>query len=102
METKLWELDHALQDAHESLARAALLAAEISGARPGRAAEPEYGIPDEEGDEGWPLMNWLCDALVGLDVVFQSLRKEEQLVKAIADERAADDEYEARADAASY
>lgn len=102
MEPKLWELDFALRDVHEALERAAQLAAEISGARPSREADPEHGIPADEGDEGWPLMNWLCDALVGVDVMFQALRSEEQLVKAIADERAENDEWEARADAASY
>ena len=102
MDAKLWELDHALQDAHEALNHASDLAARISGSRPGRAADPEYGIPADEGDEGWPLMNWLCDALVGLDVGLQTLRANEQLAEAIKAERDADDEMSDRADAASY
>jgi hypothetical protein len=102
MDAKLWELDNALQDAHEALNRAGELAARISGSRPSRAADPEYGCPADEGEEGWPLMNWLCDALVGLDVTLQTLRTNEQLVEAIEAERAEDDEHEARADAASY
>lgn len=102
MGAKLWHLDHALQDAYEALERAATLAAEISGASPGRAADPEYDIPGEEPDEGWPLMNRLASALDGLAISLQLLRKEEELAKAIEGEQAADDEDEARADAASY
>ena len=102
MDAKLWELDHALQDAHEALDRAATLAADISGARPSRAADPEYDIPADEGEEGWPLMNWLCDALANLDIQLQLLRANEQLCAAIKAERDADDEMSDRADAASY
>jgi hypothetical protein len=102
MPRNLWELAFLLKDIRDLLDHAEALAYELSGGSAGRAADPEYGIPEEPAVEGWPLMERVGSSLFTLRAAVDAIRLDAELVAAVEAEKVEMDEYEARADAASY